>query len=85
MTTYAIVWAHGPTETGIDTYEEACERVRSVLGDECEIGHDGDVSEGGESTLCWGDAAAAAADDDGLRAACRIRVRHPAAEYGGAT
>jgi len=68
---YKIVHAHGVTESRVETYEEALERVRSVYGEDCEIGHDGDISEGGERTLCWVNEATAEGDD-GSRACCQI-------------
>ena len=69
--TYKITHSHGQTETGIDTYEEALERVRAVYGADCEIGHDGDIEDGGERTLVWG-SAKIAQDDDGSRACAKI-------------
>jgi len=75
MTTYAIKHSHGQTETGFETYEAACDAVRSVYS-EAEIGHAGDISEGGERTLCWS-CEEDSIDDDGLRACCTITVRHP--------
>lgn len=78
MAHYSIKHSHGQTESDIGTYEAAVERVRSVYGSDCEIGHDGDISEGGEKTLVWRDAKAAE-DDDGSRAVCAIRAvyEHP--------
>ena len=69
--TYKIAHSHGQTETGIDTYEEALERVRAVYGANCEIGHDGDLTDGGDRTLVW-DSAEIAEDDDGSRACAKI-------------
>ena len=74
MTTYAIKHSHGQTETGIETYEEAVERVRAVYKS-AEIGHDGDISEGGERTLCWS-SQEDSIDDDGRRTCCSIVARH---------
>lgn len=68
---YKIVHSHGITETGIDTYDEAIERVRAVYGADCEIGHDGDISYGTNRTLVWSDAKIAE-NDDGSRAVCAI-------------
>lgn len=70
-TTYKITHSHGETETGIDTYEEALDRVRAVYGDDCEIGHDGDLEEGGDRTLVWSDEDTAH-NDDGSRAVAKI-------------
>lgn len=72
--TYAIKHSYGQTETGIGTYEEAVSRVRSVYPN-AEIGHSGDISEGGERTLCWIDEETSK-NDDGSRACCSIQVGH---------
>ena len=53
-------------------YEEAVAAVEAVLS-EPEIGHAGDISEGGERTLFWA-SEALAANDDGARAAGSISV-----------
>ena len=74
MTTYTIKHSHGQTESGYATYEEAIAAVESVYS-QAEIGHDGDISEGGERTLVWA-SAEDAEDDDGSRACCSIRVNH---------
>lgn len=71
MARYKIVHSHGQTDPSVDTYEEALGNVRSVYGDDCEIGHSGDISDGGDSTLVWIDAETAE-NDDGSRACCRI-------------
>lgn len=76
--TYAIQHSHGQTETGFVTYEAALAAVRSVYGEGCEIGHDGDISEGGERTLVWPDTDTAE-NDDGSRACCSIVARHEVA------
>lgn len=72
MTTYKITHSHGVTESGIETYEEAVSRVREVYGAECQIGHSGDISDGGRKTLCWADEAASN-NDDGSHACAAIR------------
>lgn len=69
-TSFKIVHGHGVTETGIDTYDEAVQRVRLVYS-EVEIGHSGDLLDGGRKTLCWPDAATAE-NGDGSRACCSI-------------
>lgn len=73
-TTYAIKWSHGQTDTGFASLEAAEEAVRSVLTG-AEIGHSGDIAEGGERTLFWA-SAELANDDDGSRAAGAIQARH---------
>lgn len=69
MSAYQICWATGQKYT-VDTYEEACEAVRSGYEDPV-IGHDGDLTEGGDRTLCWA-SWEDAEDDDGARAVCSI-------------
>lgn len=84
-TTYAIVWAHvgSPTpfsrhvEPGCETYDEAVETVRATL-EGAEIGHSGDIKDGGPRTLFWA-SAEDAENDDGARAAGYI-VARPASE-----
>lgn len=73
-TTYAIQWSHGQTQTGFATLDEAEAAVREVLS-HAEIGHSGDLRDGGERTLFWA-SDEAARDDDGSRAAGSIQARH---------
>lgn len=72
--TYAITWSHTSAVEKFDTYEGALAAVESVLSGAV-VGHDGDISEGGERTLFWA-SEELAANDDGSRAAGSIRVRH---------
>lgn len=74
MTTFAIKWNNGQTETGFDTLEAAEASVRSVLSG-AEIGHSGDLRDSGERTLFWA-SAEAAENDDGSRASGSIQARH---------
>src|ERR1044071_3502385 len=74
QTTYAIKHSHGTTETGFETYEDAVAAVRSVYRS-AEIGHSGDIEDGGESTLVWADAETAK-DADESRACASIVKRH---------
>lgn len=69
-TTYKIQHQHGLTEYGFATYEDACDAVRAVYTDPA-IGHDGDISEGGEITLCWSEE-----EDIDNQAVCKIIVSH---------
>jgi hypothetical protein len=73
MTNYALQYSNGQTET-YDTYEDA---VAAYLTSRAHgvVGHSGDVSEGGERSLCWS-SEELAKDDDGSRADASIRVRH---------
>lgn len=66
--TYKLTTSNGQTET-FDTLDAAEERARE-LGAE-EIGHDGDLRNGGDRTLCWEDEVSAE-NDDGQRALCSI-------------
>lgn len=70
MPTYKLKHSHGITEK-FESYEDAVAAVKSVYGDDAEIGHDGDIPDGGQRTLCWQDAATAI-DSDGSRACCEI-------------
>jgi hypothetical protein len=76
MTTYKITWSHGQTDYGFESLEAAEEAVRAVLAD-AEIGHDGDIGDGGERTLFWA-SEEDAENDDGAKAAGSIRVQHDA-------
>lgn len=48
---YEIRHADGREEQH-DTYEQAIASLEAQYPD-CEIGHDGDLTEGGDKTLCW--------------------------------
>lgn len=77
--TYALCYGNGQTES-YDTYEDAraaylASRTHGT------IGHDGDISQGGERTLCW-PSEELSENDDGSRADASIRVRHA---LGGAS
>ncbi len=64
-----VRWSNGHEESA-DNYEEAKDLVRAQRPDAA-IGHDGDLTEGGERTLCWANAEDAE-DDDGARAVASI-------------
>jgi hypothetical protein len=74
---YSIVHSNGITERLPEgsTYADALAAVRETYTDP-EIGHDGDIADGGDTTLVWRDEASAR-DDDGCFAVCSIRVSHP--------
>ena len=74
MPTYNIKHSHGLTERA-DDYEGAIEVVTTVYGSDAAIGHDGDISEGGERTLCWR-SEEEAENDDGSRACAVITQKH---------
>lgn len=71
MSTYQIRWSNGHIET-CESYAEACTEVRRLYPD-AEIGHDGDLTELGDRTLCWANEDASI-DDDGQAAICSIYV-----------
>ncbi len=58
-----------------ETYEQAETAAREIWK-HAEIGHDGDITEGGECTLIWA-SAEEAENDDGSRAVASIKVRRP--------
>lgn len=68
---WAVTWAHGVTERH-ESYDAACAAVRSVYS-AAEIGHDGDCTEGGDSTYCWPTELDSIDDDDDVRWCARIR------------
>ena len=70
--TYAIKYSNGRVDGGYETYAEAVAAF-TLEHDECEIGHDGDLTSGGDRTLCWS-SAEDAENDDGARAAASIVV-----------
>ena len=72
MTTYTISFTDGRTETIDGSYQEALDYVRELAGADVEIGHDGDLSDGGDRTLFW-TSEEDAANDDGARAIGSIR------------
>lgn len=67
--TFQIRYSHGRIEW-YETYEEALAAIRVIYTDPV-IGHDGDISHGGESTLVWR-TEEDAQDDSGLRACCKV-------------
>ena len=74
-TSYRIKHSHGLVESGFKSHDDAATAVRSVYGDDIVIGHDGDISMGGQRTLCW-PTEKAAQNDDGARACCSIVASH---------
>lgn len=69
MTRYAIEWSDGSRDE-YDTYDQATTAVTARYPD-AEIGHDGDLSEGGDRTLCWA-SEAESMNDDGQNAVAEI-------------
>ena len=67
---YEIRMSNGRTLSGYETYQAAVDACREEWSG-CEMGHDGDISDGGERTLVWADEASSV-DDDGARAVASI-------------
>jgi len=72
MTTYTISFTDGRTKTIEGGYQEALDYVRELVGSDVEIGHDGDLTGGGDRTLFWA-CEEDSIDDDGVRALGSIR------------
>jgi hypothetical protein len=70
--TYEIRYSTGSTDTA-DTYEAAQDAVRARYPG-AEIGHDGDLDDFGDRTLCWA-SAEDSVDDDGANAIASIYRR----------
>lgn len=69
MSIYSIARSNGSTTTHL-TYAEAVLAARSEWST-AQIGHDGDLANGGERTLVWA-SEADSIDDDGARAVASI-------------
>ena len=54
-----------------DSYDAAVGAIEAQYED-AEIGHDGDLTDGGDRTLCWADNASSI-NDDGANAVATIR------------
>jgi hypothetical protein len=63
-----VSWADGREER-CETYAEALECVDAECG---VVGHDGDLTDGGDRTLCWA-TESDSVDDAGARAVASIR------------
>ena len=50
---YEISFANGDKPALYTTYEDACGILHEIYGDDIVIGHDGDLSKGGDRTLVW--------------------------------
>lgn len=74
-TLYRIDYADGRASTPCDSYTDALIFL-DALGDEIEVGHDGDIMDGGARTLAWL-CPEDAQDDDGARAFASIVVVTP--------
>lgn len=70
---YYISFAGGAPDRYYDTYEEAVAAVLSEWPD-AEIGHDGDIDDGGDQTLVW-ESEEESEGDGGQRAVASIHIR----------
>lgn len=68
MPGYEVSFTNGSRPEHFDTYQDALDWVSSRYE---EVGHDGDLSGGGDRTLFW-DTEEDSIDDDGARAAGSI-------------
>jgi len=60
---YTIKFSNGQHDESTDTYDEAVAAIREIYGEDAVIGHDGDLSDSGDRTLCWADEASSIGDD----------------------
>ena len=50
---YEISFANGDKPALYTNYEDACEILKELHGEDIVIGHDGDLENGGDRTLVW--------------------------------
>jgi len=74
-TTYEIRYPNGRIDAGYDTIADAAAALRSEYP-ELEYGHDGDLDDHGERTLCWA-SLDESEDDDGSSAIASIYRSEP--------
>jgi hypothetical protein len=70
--TYEVIWADGRRPVVCQTYDEACDCVRARYS-EAYIGHNGDLEDPGDRTLCWPDEEASLGDP-GSNTCAEIRL-----------
>ncbi len=70
MTTYEIHYSNGRVDGGYETYASAIAAF-AIAHPNCSVGHDGDLTSGGDRTLCWA-SEEDSIDDDGARAVASI-------------
>jgi len=71
MKMYEIRFTNGESTALYTTYEEACEILQEIYGEDIVTGHDGDLSTGGDRTLVW-ENEKDAYNDDGKNAVASI-------------
>jgi hypothetical protein len=67
---YQVRYNNGRVVSGLESYRDAIAEVVSTY-DGADIGHSGDLTDGGERTLCWA-SEEDAVNDDGARAVASI-------------
>ena len=72
MSSYIIEFANGDAPIEVDGYLDVEPTLRAKYGHRVEIGHNGDLSDGGERTLFWADKKDAE-NDDGANALGEVR------------
>ena len=72
MTAYEISYSDGRTDEA-SSYADAIAIIRAEYGPDAVTEHDGDLSDGGDRTICWADEASSD-NDDGANAVASIRV-----------
>jgi hypothetical protein len=73
MATYCVTYPNGDAPDYCDTYDEAVTIVEAQWED-AEIGHDGDLNDGGDRTLCWADEESSVNDSGAKSVACIRRM-----------
>ena len=71
MSECVLSYTDGRSDVETETYEDAIAAIEAEWPD-AEIGHDGDLTDGGDRTLCWSDEVSSR-DDDGAHAVASIR------------
>ena len=51
--TYEIRYSNGQPSVSTATYDDAIDVIIEEFGDDSVWSHDGDLSEGGDRTMCW--------------------------------
>lgn len=69
---YKIDFSNGDRSAIYEDYDKAIEAIRELYGNDVEIGHDGDLSDGGDRTLIW-DNEEDSLNDSGYKAVASIR------------
>jgi hypothetical protein len=69
-----IRYSDGRSEVETDTYGEALDAITAEWPD-AEIGHDGDLTDHGDRTLCWADEESSRNDDGAHAVASIYRAR----------